>query len=319
MLRRLGTAIVLLLLVGLVPLVGAIAEANKGDSPANPVDLDGTISSTLPPTGFAWFRYWNPGDSLEHGISMVFAPADENNNPEIVFGVWVYENTINGPHLKQIGMGTPSEMPPGNKYWRGSTDIPRNFYIQVVNNSSDPVDYAIAHTGTVFPPPSLTIAPNRSETPLGATPVPTPPSLIAIPTATLTPTPQAIGGGTSAQDAVALANDVPASGKLGPGARTWYTFNPTGGGFPTDVRLSFAPVTDTNRNDVTFKIWIYVNSPSGLVLTEVGMGTPSGNPFGPKYWRGATDSQRAHFVEVINYNKDTTVDFTLVMSGGPAG
>ncbi|MCL4535860.1 MAG: hypothetical protein M1370_11970 [Bacteroidetes bacterium] len=316
MLRRLGTVIVLLVLAGLVPLVGATAEANKGDSPANPVDLDGTISSTLPPTGFAWFRYWNPGDNLEHGVSLVFAPADENNNPEIVFGVWVYENTINGPQFKQIGMGTPSDMPLGYKYWRGSTDVPRNFYIQVVNNSSAPVDYAIAHTGIVFPPPWLSIAPDRSETPLGATPTPTGLPRILFPTATPTPVPEVTGGGTDPQSAVAI-DGAPATGRLGPVTRTWFSFYSVGGGRATDVTLTFDPVTDTNRDLITFKVWAYVNTPTGPSLQVIGMGTPSGNPFGPKYWRGGSDAPRQHFLQVINDSNDTTVDYKVVVSSSP--
>jgi hypothetical protein len=306
-LRIAGLFLILALLTA--PLLGTTLGAEQpGANPDNAIDLTGPQSYVLAPGYFAWFKLWLPGDLLEHGVVMYHDPATPSFSWRVGFSVWVYRNTITGiPQLLRLGDSTALETSLNTKYWRGYAEMDQFYYIRVVNNASVPMSYTLAWTGQTYPPPGLDIKPDLSQPQPGAIDIPV--DRIVYPTDTPTPTVLAVGGGRTASQAPYLGEQ-PLSGILGSGDRSWVRFDAFGGGRSTGVTLSFTPVTDTNRDLVFFKIWIPQGTPGGMTLKEIGQGTMSGNPFGPKFWRGGADFRGATYVEIIN-DGDETIEWKV--------
>jgi len=111
--------------------------------------------------------------------------------------------------------------------------------------------------------------------------------------------------GTSPSDAVWVSCGNPVSGKLKPGERVWLAFKPLQAQ-STGVAMAFGPLVDVydKTADKTgyFKVWVYLNPPTGPILKEIGKGTTKGEPWALKTWRGGQGdlANRVHYLEVIN-------------------
>jgi hypothetical protein len=311
-----AAVILLLLALLVVPLMGVATTASRtygaeapGSSPDSAIELTGPLSYTIIPNGYAWFRFWLPGHLLEHGVVMFHNQATPSISWRVGFNVWVYQNQVTGvPQLIRLGDSTPlQESLLDTQYWRGYAPVDQNYYVRVFNNATVPIDYVLATTAQAYPPPGIPIAVDRTQPQPGVTAVPSP---WAYPTDTPTPTVVPIGGGRSADDAPYLGDDKPVTGVLGGGDRSWLRFNTFGGGRTTGVNMTFTPVTEENRDIVFFKIWVPKGGPSGLGLVEIGRGTMSGNPFGPKFWRGGADVKGATYIQIIN-DGDVPVEWTV--------
>ncbi len=303
----LACIVTIALMLAALPSPVVVAES-RGSTPEEAIDITGTMSYTLDSGSYCWFRFWMPGDGEPRALTFNWSPATKENAGYVHFTVWTPRNDVTGKVvLDRIGGGTPPEGVLGVKYWRGSLEEPRNLFVQVVNTTREPVDYALALTGDTYPPPALAISPDASQPSPGGSGIPVEP----LPMPTPTPIGETTGGGTSPQTATPVDALGSASGRLATESSAWVSFYNRGNGKPSAATLAFSPVTEKNIDDVTFKVWAYVKTPQGLALREVGRGTRSGNPFGPKYWRGGTDSSGTYYLEIVNYNKDIPVEWSV--------
>jgi hypothetical protein len=166
-----GVAVVALLLgatapafaVGEPPLPPAFeGTGGIGHDPDNPLAINGIVRNTLAPGQATWFQtaYGGPAPLA---VTVSYNPT--NLSPASLFQMRVNWATPNGmpstdwPGLFRVGEGTPSKLPPGVLYWATSEHTSAAYLIEVVNNSTVPVGYAIAVTGPQFPPPELNPAP----------------------------------------------------------------------------------------------------------------------------------------------------------------
>ncbi|MCL4535870.1 MAG: hypothetical protein M1370_12020 [Bacteroidetes bacterium] len=293
--RLIWSTLVIALVLGL-SLAPAAAD-DQGSAPSNAIDLAGTMSGTLGPGAFTWYRFYTPGDSIPKGVTMNYTPATTVNSPLIGFTVGLFRNGPLGVEFVEVGRATSLNGTINGdraiKYWRSHNTTEHTYFLRVMNGSWDRVDYAIAYTGSAYPPPHLAISSDEKQPSYGEWPAPD-----------AKPSPEATGGGPNPENAVAL-KEGRASGVLGPQSRTWLTFGTRGNGRSSTLKLKFNPATETNLDGVMFKVWTYRNTPSGQVLAEVGWGTRGDNPSDAKSWRGGSDTQRAHFIEVINYSLET--------------
>ncbi len=156
--RRVSIATIVVLTMSLMAFwtFPAYGAGPGGAGPTDAAYLQGVQSGTLAPGEAGWFRLWDSGSGKALGVTLNYTPATVADDPGMVtFGVFVYQKQCLDFRLVQVGEGTPSGLPRGVKYWRGTSNVPQNFYIQVVNGAPYGVDYAIAFTGGTYPPPAL--------------------------------------------------------------------------------------------------------------------------------------------------------------------
>lgn len=136
------------------------SSVGGGTSLDTAVPIDGIMSGTITDQ-HVWYKFFFDGNG-EEGIVMDFQPTnveDETNDNVVSFRVWTNACTtsgIGGCTITDIGEGTRSGLPIGVKYWRTSGTA-RTFYIEVFNNSGQPVEYSLELSGPTFPPPGLPI------------------------------------------------------------------------------------------------------------------------------------------------------------------
>jgi predicted lipoprotein with Yx(FWY)xxD motif len=172
---RIGTivALVVILLLAAFP---AYAIPPGGDDPDTAVDLNGvkigdtfyyeTKSGALKAGQEAFFKIYDRGTNNPLGVTLNYRPWTPEawpsatlEDPMVMFAVWTPVWTEGRWKLKEVGDSTPSSQPSGVKYWRGSTNVPRTYYFQMRNYGPFAIDYAIAFTGPLYPPPFLDIKP----------------------------------------------------------------------------------------------------------------------------------------------------------------
>lgn len=323
---RAGLAILIIgaMLLGAAP---ALAQDPTGSSPGEAIQLAGIKSGTLAPGQEIWYQFWDPGTNRPLGVTLRFAPSDlpgnTERNPLVNFEVWTYEKRGLQSEFIQIGAGTQSGQPQGLMYWRGGSNVTRNYYYRVFNNTPDiAIRYAIAFTGEQFNPPWLEI-PAAAEGPPPA--MPTPPVAPA-PTAPPPSPPGAMAGGKTIQEAVDISGVM--SGII-TAEHQWYKFYQPTGGRATGVVLNFAPEdleTIEQKVIVSFRVWVYkcpvqgksediIGVPGTLNCgyQVIGQGTRSGQPIGVNYWRH-TAPEGVYYIEVFN-NSGQPAGYSLALTG----
>jgi|GEM_PF-3640508 len=179
-------AFALALSAGLL-LPGLARAATPGSGPPEAIALVGTPTGSLAPAQTRWYSVVSDGSS-PIGVAMQFNPPLFANSASVYFNVdWtngVGNANADWPGYFRIGQGTESGLGPGHRYWFDSSPSATTYYIQVVNNSDQPIGYALSSTGTAFPPPTLNVPAPGASTVLTVPPTPTP-----IPTAGPAPQP----------------------------------------------------------------------------------------------------------------------------------
>jgi hypothetical protein len=171
---RLG--IVLALVIALLGVLPAYAVPPGGDSPDTAVELTGmkigdvfyfdTKSGSLKAGQEAFFKIYDSGTGKPLGVTMNYRPFTPEawpsatlEDPMVMFAVWTPVFSNGYWILKEVGDSTPSAQPSGVKYWRGGTNVARTYYFQMRNYGPTGIDYAIAFTGPLYPPPALEVKP----------------------------------------------------------------------------------------------------------------------------------------------------------------
>ncbi len=172
---RLLVAALVIVGAALLSLPPLLAGAAGGNSLDNAADLAAIQTGTLDPGADTWYRMWSDGSNKPVGAVFQFVPA--NNNPNITFHVWVKERQGTSNLYKNIDIGQATDnfgkLPAGVRYWRGSADQKRFYYLQVVNWAADSsIDYSIVATGEAFPPPTPGVTSTAATAPMDP-PVPT--------------------------------------------------------------------------------------------------------------------------------------------------
>jgi hypothetical protein len=173
--RCLFGPLVVALAVSLLGLPSAALAAASGTSPASAIGLSGTLTGTLAPGQTRW--YWFTGDgSSAAGVTMDYAPSTDPSDAGVLFNVdWTTASGVQNadwPGYYRIGQGTPSGLAQGRRYWFTGKSEPTTYAVEVVNGAGQPIQFAIALTGSAFPPPALDL--NATST-APAAPPPAPP------------------------------------------------------------------------------------------------------------------------------------------------
>jgi hypothetical protein len=147
------------------------------------MDIRGTMTGTLAPTGQTWYKFYDAGTRRPLGIVLRFEPYPGTPDNNVSFNVWITQRIGNTTAIENLmvgtatdsGLGSSAGLPPGIKYWRGSADVGRWYYLQLFNNHPDQtVNYSLAGTGEVYPPPTPILAatgPDVNVLPPGTPPV----------------------------------------------------------------------------------------------------------------------------------------------------
>jgi predicted lipoprotein with Yx(FWY)xxD motif len=169
-------AIIALVAALLLAALPAYATPPGGDNPASAVELTGmkvgdnfyfdTKSGSLKSGQEAFFKIYDSGTNKPLGVTLNYRPWTPEawpsatiEDPMVMFAVWTPVWADGQWKLKEVGNSTPSSQPSGVKYWRGGTNVARTYYIQMRNYGPMAIDYAIAFTGPLYPPPALDIKP----------------------------------------------------------------------------------------------------------------------------------------------------------------
>ncbi len=146
-------AIGALLLLGVLGLP-AVAAGPGGTGIEDAAPLTGIQSGTLAPRTSYWyqFRDESPRGPSPPSLLMNYTPTYIEQKTHITFKVWKYDSRLTGQAgigypYSIIGEGTQGPYAVGVKYWRASPDPGRTYYVQVVNDSYDNVDFAITIRG----------------------------------------------------------------------------------------------------------------------------------------------------------------------------
>ncbi|HEX5415075.1 MAG TPA: hypothetical protein VFZ25_05370 [Chloroflexota bacterium] len=179
-------ALTLALAIGLL-LPGLAQGATAGSGPPDAIAVVGAPTGSLAPGQTRWYSVTSDGSS-PLGVVMEYNPPTFLNSSAVFFNVdWttpVGNANADWPGYFRIGQGTESGLGDGHRYWFNSSPAATTYYFQLVNNSSQPVGYALARTGSAFPPPRL-----NPPAPGAQTIVTVPPTPTAIPTAGPAPVP----------------------------------------------------------------------------------------------------------------------------------
>jgi hypothetical protein len=160
-----------LLGVALIPAIASAAPfsppdfesvAGDGHNPVHPLAIVGTVRNTLLPGQSVWYQTAYAG-APPLGVAVNYDPA--NTPPPGTIQMHVDWTTPNGtpdvdwPGYYRVAEGTTSGLAQGVLYWQTSVSPTAPYLVEIVNNSTVAIGYAIAVTGQQFPPPSLNPAP----------------------------------------------------------------------------------------------------------------------------------------------------------------
>ncbi len=187
----------LVLALALQSVLPATAGAASGSGPDSAISLAKVGQGTLAPNQTAWYSFAGDGNSAA-GVTLDFQPSTSTASGQVFFNVdWtqpVGNQGVDWPGYYRIGQGTQSGLPAGESYWFTAQTSPTTYWVEVVNNSSQAVGYALGLTGSAFPPPWLN--PPQPGAVVN-TPMPAPAATPAIPAASsaapvVTPTPSPV-------------------------------------------------------------------------------------------------------------------------------
>lgn len=211
--KWLSFALAALALQAFAPIVGA-ANGPNGSSPDMAIPITAVMNGTLPQHQTRWYSFAGDG-SNPAAVTMQYQPAS-GSNTGVLFNVdWTVasgQQNADWPGYYRIGQGTPSGLGLGKLYWYTGSTTKTTYDVELVNNTDLPVGYALALTGSTFPPPILNVpAPGSTATGTApsSTPVPTP-----APVATATPVPATQVNAATDRSGLILAPQVTTEGPL---------------------------------------------------------------------------------------------------------
>ncbi len=331
MTRKLGVLIslVALSLLALTPLPAAGAAG--GTSLQDAIEMNGVMQGTLPgPSTEMWFTYWDPGQLGPIGFTLNWNGANPENNNQVTMSVWTSAKSPMGLIPTEVAQGTVPGNTTGVKYWRGNSDKATRYWIAVRSGLQEKVDFAIAQTGSAYPPPGLHVtgdasaeAPAASKTPTSegtiVPPADAPPPAAGTPPAAATP---ADTRGKTLGTAIPLGKaDGPNRGVIPAKTSLWFVDSLPDQNVPMGVDFNYTPATVEADPHVVFKVWAYRNTNTGPILEVRGQGTKpniTGLDRGVKYWQGSAQTGYTFYVEVLNdWDRDISYGIANIGSVAP--
>ncbi|HUX85736.1 MAG TPA: hypothetical protein VMW65_01935 [Chloroflexota bacterium] len=203
--------------LALQSLLPATAGAASGSGPVSAISLASVGHGTLAPNQTAWYTFAGDGSSAA-GVTLDFQPITSVASGQVFFNVdWtqsVGDQGVDWPGYYRIGQGTQSGLPAGTSYWFTAQTVNAPYWVEVVNNSNEPIGYAIGETGKSYPPPWLNPpAPGAVSAPAASTaPAPTAATSGTTSTPTATPTPAPVTSTATDRSGLILNPTVSVSG-----------------------------------------------------------------------------------------------------------
>ncbi len=306
--RKLGVLVSLVALALLV-VTPYQAGAAGGTSLEDAIEMNGVMQGTLTgPYTEMWFTYWDPGALGSVAFTLNWAPANPDNNNDVIMIVWGSVKTPFGMKPAEIARGTvPGGTGTGVRYWRGGSSASARYWIVIRSGLNERVDFALAETGNTYPPPGLhvnvggpvaspsaspevqpTVAPTEAVPPADGTPV-------------ATPTPDTRG--KTATDALPLGRANGPNGAILPAhSSLWFVDTIPDMNQEVGIDLNYSPATVETDAHVLFKVWAFRNTATGPKFEMIGMGTKPGRgaEHGMKFWRSGAFRGYTVYVEVVN-------------------
>lgn len=299
------------------------AATVTGVTPASAISLiDGINSGVLGPGEQRWFRF-SPDQQgqaieLERSLTLVYMPGDTDRTGQLGFKLFddgQLQFFYNGDTSRMINFGAgQSVSQDGNPatqelFWTGWLWGAQTYYLQVVNEGNQSVDYWLF----TYNPASSTLSnlpdtPAVNLAPAAAQPVP--------------PVEASFAQGTAPQTAVLLSQNVH-KGKLEPRQESWYSFSVTDADQdifePMALTLVATPDDGNRIRSLTFDVFttdeVTKWSPGGNpAMNNLGGGSlvyRDNNPLtGERVWSGwVVDSDR-YYVRILN-GADIAMDYWL--------
>lgn len=128
-----------------------------GQDPVNALAINGTVHNTLVPGQPVWYQV-NGSGKAPLAVTVDTNPANVAGNAVQMHVDWQTPTGMQNadwPGFYRIGDGTSSGFGPGVLYWQTGDHTSNTYFVELLNTSSEPVNYAIALTGSQFPPPIL--------------------------------------------------------------------------------------------------------------------------------------------------------------------
>ncbi len=281
---------------------GALAAGAAGLTDADPSQapyLDGQ-THTLAPHDSTWYRfdfvlerpnflchYMACADrEVYHGRAVISLPGMAKSG--LAFEVYAPSQVQVWRKVDPIGR---SNVDGADLTWAGDGNESGTWYVRVVNDKDDPIDYQFTIDGVRFslvPPPSITPEPP----PLG--------SLGAVLglDQTPTPTPTPVVGNTVPDRAGGIDGN---SHTLAPRSELWYIV-----GFPLDwVTIKLVGAAGSG---LTFEVYAPGQVADWWKEDPLGRGSVDGSDL---VWTGGPDGSDRRYIRVVN-NTDQAVEFTLL-------
>jgi len=324
---NISTKQIILILVALVFSLSATvliflsgnAATITGNSPFASIKLvDGVNTGILKPGEGRWFRL-TPGrtgqtQSLEQSLTLIVTPANLMDVGQIGMQIFeegqvlkFYRNQTD--HLNNLGAGQPLDRDhnpeTGEFLWNGWLTGQDNYYVQVTNNNTIPVDYWL-FTGDV------------SNYQLGQS---EPVSVAPEPATTVTPPPTVAAAEPSspADNSPDTAHPLQFGrnrGQLAPGQEVWFsiTINDSNGAYYEPLALTLIATPDDNGQRIR-QIAMDIFPPEGIAGQQMmGRGsviTRDNDPFtGEQIWAGTIMDDAPHYIRLTN-GANTPIDYWL--------
>jgi hypothetical protein len=164
----LSVVMVLAMIIGSVP---AFSFPEAADPFVDAIEIKAPVSGVIGKGQEVWFKVY--GDGKPVGIVINYLPGPDGDTTaahemDVSFRVLIRVKPGLDWTYQEIGRGTESGLGSGVKYWRGGADSPQWYFIVLQNNSSGPINGAIASVGDTFPPPRLNMSATPSLAPIPA-------------------------------------------------------------------------------------------------------------------------------------------------------
>jgi hypothetical protein len=296
--RNLGLILVIAVIAAMVIVPVALAAAPSGRTMEEAIELKGTVQGVLTPTiTELWYTYWDPGITGDTGFTLNFFPTTVEEDWKTGIEIYTGVKTPFGMKPAVIGKGSMlSNAGEGVRYWRGSSIKGSRYWLRIYTGVQYPLYFAVANTGSAYPPPGLHV--NVGLSPTGDQPAaePTLAPVLGTPAG-----PAAVETrGKKADDAIPLG-DVRV-GYLPPHTSRWYVDNVPDLEQPVGIDLNFSPASPETNAHVALKVWAFRNTPTGPIFEMIGTGSvPSGGmEYGMRYWRGSSQRGYTVYLEVLN-------------------
>ncbi|MBI4318822.1 MAG: hypothetical protein HY675_10050 [Chloroflexi bacterium] len=131
-----------------------------GTTPGSAPNINGVMRGTIGGEHL-WYKLYFDGIDYT-GVVMNFEPAsveDQERDNVVRFRVWTDICEEIWPYncvFTDVGGGTRSGLPVGQKYWRTGGSA-RTYFVELINESGQPIRFALALSGNAFPPQWLSV------------------------------------------------------------------------------------------------------------------------------------------------------------------